>query len=88
MRRIWKILIALLVGLAVLLVVNTLVVDGETKDAEVTIDGGRILSLPGGDVQVYEEGAGGRPRSCSFTAIRARFTGGTGWRRSWPRIGA
>ncbi len=58
MRRTWKILIALLIGLAVLLAVNTLVVDGETKDAEVTIDGGRILSLPGGDVQVYEEGAG------------------------------
>ena len=58
MRRTWKILIALLVALAVLLVVNTLVVDGETKDAEVTIDGGRILSLPGGDVQVFEEGAG------------------------------
>ena len=58
MRRTWKILIALLIGLGVLLVVNTLVVDGETKDAEVTIDGGRILSLPGGDVQVYEEGAG------------------------------
>jgi pimeloyl-ACP methyl ester carboxylesterase len=57
-KRRWKILIAVLVGLAVLLVVNTLVVDSETKDAEVTIDGGQIISLPGGDVQVYEEGAG------------------------------
>jgi pimeloyl-ACP methyl ester carboxylesterase len=56
LKRRWKILIALLVGLAILLVVNTLVVDSETKDAEVTIDGGRIISLPGGDVQVFDEG--------------------------------
>jgi len=55
-RRGWKILIGLLVALAALLVVNMLIVDGETKEAEVTIDGGRILSLPGGDLQVFEEG--------------------------------
>ena len=53
-----KILVAILVAIAALLVVNTLVVGNETKDAEVTIDGGEIISLPGGDVQVYEEGAG------------------------------
>jgi pimeloyl-ACP methyl ester carboxylesterase len=58
LKRRWKILIALLVGLAILLAVNTLVVDNETKNAEVTIDGGRIVSLPGGDVQVFEEGTG------------------------------
>ena len=58
MKRRWKILIGVLVGLAVLLVVNALVVDSETKDAEVTIDGGQIISLPGGDVQVLEEGGG------------------------------
>jgi pimeloyl-ACP methyl ester carboxylesterase len=58
LKRRWKILIALLVGLAVLLVINTLVVDSETKDAELTFDGGRILNLPGGDVQVLDEGAG------------------------------
>ena len=58
MSRGLKILIAIGVLIAALLVVNTLVVDGETKDAEVTIEGGRILSLPGGDVQVFEEGEG------------------------------
>ena len=47
MKRRWKILIALLVGLVVLLVVNTLVVDSATKDAEVTIEGGRILNSAG-----------------------------------------
>ncbi len=58
MRRGWKILIAVLVGIAILLVVNTLVVGNETKDAELTIDGGQIITLPGGDVQVLEEGSG------------------------------
>lgn len=56
MRRRWKILIGLLVVLAVLLAINAIIVDNETKGASVTIDGGQILSLPGGDVQVYEQG--------------------------------
>jgi pimeloyl-ACP methyl ester carboxylesterase len=58
LRRGWKILIAFLIGLAVLLVINTVVVNGETEDAGVTIEGGQIVSLPGGDVQVLEEGSG------------------------------
>jgi pimeloyl-ACP methyl ester carboxylesterase len=53
-----KILTAIVVLLAILLVVNTIVLDNQTKDAELTIDGGQILTLPGGDVQVFEEGAG------------------------------
>ncbi len=56
MRRGWKILIGVLLALAVLLAINTLVVDSETKEAEVTIEGGRILELPAGDVQVLDEG--------------------------------
>ena len=60
MRRGWKIAIGILVALAVLLAINTIVVDSETKDAEITIEGGRILSLPGGDVQVTDSG---EPRS-------------------------
>lgn len=58
MKRRWKILIALLIGIVALLIVNVFVVDGETKDAEVTLDGAEILNLPGGDVQVLEEGSG------------------------------
>jgi pimeloyl-ACP methyl ester carboxylesterase len=58
LKRGWKILIALVVGLAVLLVINMVVVDGETEDAGTTIAGGQIISLPGGDVQVLEEGGG------------------------------
>ena len=58
MRRGLKILVALVIGLGVLLVINMVVVNSETKDAEATIDGGRVLNLPGGDVQALEEGAG------------------------------
>lgn len=60
MRRGWKILIGLLAALALLLAVNTIIVNGETKDPEVTVEGGRILELPGGDVQVVEEGSPGQ----------------------------
>ena len=56
MRRGWKILIGALVALAILLAVNTIVLNQETKAAEVTVSGGRILDLPGGAVQVVEQG--------------------------------
>ncbi|HEX6115616.1 MAG TPA: alpha/beta fold hydrolase [Solirubrobacterales bacterium] len=56
MKRRWKILIGLAVLLAVLLVLNTLALDNETKGAEVTVDGGEIFELAGGDVQVLEDG--------------------------------
>jgi pimeloyl-ACP methyl ester carboxylesterase len=55
-RRGWKILIALVIALAVLLAVNTVIVNNQTKEAEVTIEGGEIMSLPAGDVQVVEQG--------------------------------
>lgn len=57
MRRGWKILLGVLLVLAVLLAVNTVLISNETKDPEVTVDGGQILELPGGDVQVVEEGS-------------------------------
>ncbi len=56
MRRGWKILLAIVVALVALLAINMLIVDGQTKDAEVTVDGGEIVSLPGGDVQVIDSG--------------------------------
>jgi pimeloyl-ACP methyl ester carboxylesterase len=60
-RRGWKILIAVLIALAALLAVNTAIVNNQTKGAEVTIEGGEIMSLPGGDVHVVEQGP--EPRS-------------------------
>jgi hypothetical protein len=54
LRRGWKILIGVVAILAVLLAINTLVVEGETKSATVTVQGGRILHLPGGDMMVID----------------------------------
>ncbi|MGN6216447.1 MAG: alpha/beta fold hydrolase [Solirubrobacterales bacterium] len=49
-------------ALAALLALNALLVDGETEKAEVTEPGGRILDLPGGEMQVVEHGPrGGSP---------------------------
>lgn len=62
MRRGWKILIGVVVLLVVLLGLNALSVDQETKAAGVTEAGGKILDLPGGDLEVVEEGPrGGSP---------------------------
>jgi pimeloyl-ACP methyl ester carboxylesterase len=58
----WKVLIAVVVVLAALLALNTVALNNETKSADVTIDGGEILSLPGGEVQIYEDGVE-RPRA-------------------------
>jgi pimeloyl-ACP methyl ester carboxylesterase len=54
MRRGWKILIGALVAVAVLLGLNAIVTDKETKPAEVTVEGGEIIKLPGGDLQAVE----------------------------------
>lgn len=56
MRRGWKILIVALVAIAVLLGLNAIVTDKETKPAEVTVEGGEILAMPGGDLQVVDSG--------------------------------
>ena len=56
MARKWKILIGVIGVLVVMLTVNTLIVEGETKPAEVTVPGGRILHLEIGDLQVFERG--------------------------------
>lgn len=57
MKRRWKVLIGILVALAALLALNTIIVNGETKEAETTIEGGKVLGLPGGELQVFEQGA-------------------------------
>ncbi len=56
MKRRWKILIGVFVALAILLAVNAIVLDQQTKPAGVTVSRGRILELPGGAVQVVDEG--------------------------------
>jgi pimeloyl-ACP methyl ester carboxylesterase len=61
MGRGWKILIGVAIALAVLIGVNALVTDAETKSAEVTVPGGRILSLASGDLQLAESGPRDKP---------------------------
>lgn len=57
-----KILLTVIAALAVALAINAVVVEAETKSAVVTVAGGRILHLPGGDMQVLERGPrGGSP---------------------------
>ena len=56
MKTRWKVLIGVVVVLAALLVLNAVALNNQTKSADVTIEGGEILSLPGGDVQTYEDG--------------------------------
>lgn len=59
MGRGWKIACGVVLALFALVVVNTLVVDADTDGATVTVPGGEILALPGGDIQVIDRG----PRS-------------------------
>ena len=54
MKTRWKVLIGLGVVLLALLGLNTIVLNQQTKGAEVTVDGGQIVNLPGGDVQVLD----------------------------------
>lgn len=70
MRRGWKILIGVVVVLIVLIALNALSVDHETKAAGVTEPGGKIVDLPGGDLEVVEEG----PRSGSPIVLIHCFT--------------
>jgi pimeloyl-ACP methyl ester carboxylesterase len=77
--RKWKIPIAAVAALAVLLAINTLVVQAETKPAEVTVPGARILHLSGGDMQVLEEG----PRNAPPIVLLHCFACSLAW---WQRM--
>jgi pimeloyl-ACP methyl ester carboxylesterase len=56
MRRSWKILIGVAVALAVLLVLNALSIDHETKSATVTEAGGKLVDVGAGQLEVVESG--------------------------------
>ena len=70
MRRGWKILIGVVAVLVVLLILNTLVVDRETKAAGATEAGGSIVKVPNGEVEVVERG----PRGASPIVLIHCFT--------------
>jgi pimeloyl-ACP methyl ester carboxylesterase len=77
--RRWKVLGAVIAALAVLLAINTWVVAGETKPAAVTVPGGRILRLPGGEMQVLEKG----PRHAPPIVLLHCFSCSIAW---WQRL--
>jgi pimeloyl-ACP methyl ester carboxylesterase len=74
-----KVLVGTLVVIAVLLAINTLIVEGETKPAVVTVPGGRILHLPGGEMQVLEKG----PRRAPPIVLIHCYTCAIDW---WSRL--
>lgn len=67
------------VGVAVLLVANVLITDGETKDAAVTVPGGELISLPEGVVQVTDHG----PQRGSPIVLFHCFTCAIDW---WDQV--
>lgn len=79
MRRGWKILIGVAIAIAVLIAVNAVVTDDETKGAEVNEPGGRILHLSGGDIQVVDRG----PRSAPTILLVHCFSCAINW---WDRM--
>jgi pimeloyl-ACP methyl ester carboxylesterase len=79
MRRGWKVLIGVGIALVVLLVLNTVIVDHETKSASVTEPGGRLLKLPGGEIEVVEKG----PRNASPIVLIHCFSCAINW---WNRM--
>jgi pimeloyl-ACP methyl ester carboxylesterase len=82
-RRGVKIAIVIVGVLAILLAVNTIVVDQQTKGAGLTVEGGRILELPGGDVQVVSDGPLKRSRAGVPIVLVHCFACSLHW---WDRI--
>jgi pimeloyl-ACP methyl ester carboxylesterase len=70
MGRGWKIAIGVVTALVVLVLLNALILDRETKPAGVTEPGGKIVSVGGGELEVVEQG----PRSGSPIVLIHCFT--------------
>lgn len=79
MGRGLKIVLVVVVALAVLLGLNAVVTGRETKSAEVTVPGGRILELPHGDLQIVDRG----PRGAAPIVLIHCFTCAIDW---WDRM--
>jgi pimeloyl-ACP methyl ester carboxylesterase len=75
MRRGWKIALGVVAILAILLGLNAFLIDRETKPAAVTVPAGKILDLPGGDLQVVDKG----PKDASPIVLIHCFTCAIDW---------
>jgi pimeloyl-ACP methyl ester carboxylesterase len=82
-RRGVKIAIAVVGVLCVLFAVNTIIVDNQTKGAGSTVRDGRILRLPGGDVQVVSDGPLKRSRAGAPIVLVHCFACSLHW---WDRV--
>jgi pimeloyl-ACP methyl ester carboxylesterase len=62
LKRRWKVTIGVFCVLAILLAVNTITTQSQTKEAESTVEGSQIMELSSGAVQVTDSGeADGQP---------------------------
>jgi pimeloyl-ACP methyl ester carboxylesterase len=86
LRRGWKILIGIVVVLAILLTLNTIVVNSETKSAEVTIEGAEILQLSGGDVQVVDSSAERRDAGAPIVLVHCYACSSRWWDGMLPLL--
>lgn len=75
MGRGWKIGVGATLAVLALLAVNAVLVNGRTRPAEVNVPGGRLLDLPGGEVQVVDRG----PRGGSPIVLIHCFTCAIDW---------
>jgi pimeloyl-ACP methyl ester carboxylesterase len=75
MGRGWKIGLVALAALVMLLAINALLVDGRTESAQKSVPGGRILHLPGGEMQIVEGG----PRDGKPIVLLHCFTCAIDW---------
>lgn len=87
MSRWLKVLLAVLAGLLVLSLLNTVVLDRQTKEAESIIDaahdGATILQFPAGDLKVMDTGAGAPIAGKSPIVLLHCFTCAMDW---WDRV--
>jgi pimeloyl-ACP methyl ester carboxylesterase len=82
-RRCVRITLVAVAAIAALLVVNAIVTDNQTKGAATTVEGGRILRLPGGEVQVVSEGPVDGSRAGAPIALLHCFGCSLHW---WDRV--
>ena len=83
MRRGWKIAIGVLGAVVVLVLLNALIVNHETKPAGVTEPGGKIVGVSGGELEVVESG----PRKADPIVLIHCFTCAINyWNGMIPRL--
>ena len=90
MRTWLKVLIGVVAVLAVLLALNAIVTDHQTKDASVRVKGGEILRLQGGDVQVLDTpspaSVAARPEASPIVLLHCYTCAIDWWNEVIPRL--